>query len=233
MDAERKTKAKGRRGLSLAFGLPLALWLSALAAPQLLAFPYHAEIGTTRVYAETPFRTEDMRRILARSDTLTARTGRSDKAGTRIFLTDGGWRWTILALTSRGAFAYTRPISTIVSDAVIVNLSDPAADMAVNGRAIGGKRSLSGVIAHERTHIWTGRALGLVENALLPNWQREGYADYIAQETSLTTAEYARLKRSGAHHPAMPYYEGRQWIEAMAANKGGTIAAIFSSGSTD
>ena len=116
---------------------------------------------------------------------------------------------------------------------MIVNLSDPAADMAVNGRAIGGKRSLSGVIAHERTHIWTGRALGLVENALLPNWQREGYADYIAQETSLTTAEYARLKRSGAHHPAMPYYEGRQWIEAMAANKGGTIAAIFSSGSTD
>lgn len=233
MDAKRKTKAKRRRGLSLALGLPLALWMSALAAPQLLAFPHHAEIGTTRVYSETPFRPDDMHRILARSDTLTASTGRSDAAGTRIFLTDGGWRWTILALTSRGAFAYTRPISTIVSDAVIVNRADPAADMAVNGHAIGGKRSLSGVIAHERTHIWTGRALGLVENALLPNWQREGYADYIAQETSLTAAEYARLKQSGDGHPAIPYYEGRQRIEALAKAKGGTIAAIFSSGSAD
>ena len=233
MDAKRKTKAKRRRRLSFALGLPLTLWMSALAAPQLLAFPHHAEIGTTRVYSETPFRTDDMRRILARSDTLTARTGRSDPAGTRIFLTDGGWRWTILALTSRRAFAYTRPISTIVSDAVIVNRADPSADMAVNGRAVGGKRSLSGVIAHERTHIWTGRALGLVENALLPNWQREGYADYVAQETSLTAAEYARLKRSGIDHPAIPYYEGRQRIEAMAKINGGTIAAMFSAGAAD
>lgn len=233
MDKKRKTKAKRRRGLSLALGLPLALWMSALAAPQLLAFPHHAEIGTTRVYSETPFRTDDMRRILARSDALTLRTGRSDPAGTRIFLTDGGWRWTILALTSRGAFAYTRPISTIVSDAVVVNRADSMADMAFNGRPIGGRRKLSGVIAHERTHIWTGRALGLVENALLPNWQREGYADYIAQETSLSAAEYQRLKQSGTTHPAIPYYEGRQRIEAMAKTKGGTIAAMFSAGAAD
>ena len=233
MDIKRKAKAKRRRGLSLALGLPLALWGSALAAPQLLAFPYHTKIGTTRVYSETPFRAEDMRRILARSDALAVRTGRSDPAGTRIFLTDGGWRWTILALTSRGAFAYTRPISTIVSDAVIVNRADPAADSAVNGRTIGGKRTLSSVIVHERTHIWTGRALGLVGNALLPNWQREGYADYIAQETSLTAAEYQRLKRSGTDHPAIAYYEGRQRIKKMAKTNGGTITAMFSASGAD
>jgi hypothetical protein len=228
MVSKKNGKAKGRRWLFLALGLPLALWISVLAAPQLLAFPYHAEIGITRVYSEKPFRTDDMRRILARSDALTTRTGRLDPAGTRIFLTDGGWRWRILALTSRGAFAYTRPISTIVSDAVVVNRADPTIDMAFNGRAIGGRRKLSGVIAHERTHIWTGRALGLVGHALLPNWKREGYADYIAQETSLTAAEYARLKQSGTDHPAIAYYESRQRIEAIAKIDGGTIAAMFS-----
>lgn len=233
MGGPRESKAKGRRGLSVALGLPLALWISALAAPQLLAFPHHAEIGATRVYSEKPFRTDDMRHILARSDALAARTGRSDPAGTRIFLTDSGWRWKILALTSRGAFAYTRPISTIVSDAVVVNRADPATDMAFNGRPIGGRRTLSGVIAHERTHIWTGRALGLVDNALLPNWQREGYADYIAQETSLDAAEYARLRRNGTDHPAIPYYEGRQRVEAMAKINGGTIAAMFPAGAAD
>lgn len=233
METKPKTKAKARRGLSLALGLPLALWISVLAAPQLLAFPHRAEIGATRVYSEAPFRVDDMRRILARSDALTARTGRSDPAGTRIFVTDGGWRWTILSLTSRGSFAYTRPISTIVSDAIVVNRADPEADMVFNRRPIGGRRTLSGVIAHERTHIWTGRALGPVQNALLPSWQREGYADHIAQETSLTDAEYKQLKQSGTAHPAITYYEGRQRIDAMAKTNGSTIAAMFSAGAAD
>lgn len=218
---------KGRRRLLSVLGIILLFWGSALAAPQLLAFPYRADIGPTTIYSEMPFQPDNMRRILARSDALTQRTGLSTPAGTRIFLTNGGWRWTMLSLSSRGAFAFARPVTTMVSDAIVVNRTDPATDMAFNGRAIGGRRHLSGVIAHERTHILMSRSLGYVENALLPNWQREGYADYIAQETSLTAAEYARLKRSGTPHPALSYYEGRQRIEHMANAKGGTIASIF------
>lgn len=225
---DRPVKAgRRRRPLTLLLGLLAALWGSALAAPQLLAFPYRAEIGSTTVYSEAPLRAGEMRAVLDRAERLARRMGISDPAGTRLFLTDGGWRWSLLALTSRGAFAYTRPISTIASDAVIVNRADPAADMAYNGRTVGGRRQLSGVIAHERTHILMGRKLGLVRSAMLPAWQREGYADYVAGESSLSDADYARLKRAGAAHPALPYVEGRKRIEAMARTRGGTIAALF------
>ena len=217
----------GRRGLLRGAAALAALWGSVLAAPQLLAFPYRAEIGSTTVYSEVPLRTGDIRAVLDRADRLSRRTGVPDPAGTRLFLTDGGWRWSVLALTSRGAFAYTRTISTIASDAVVVNRADPAADMAYNGRAVGGRRHLSGVIAHERTHIQMSRELGFVRNTMLPVWQREGYADYVAGESSLSDADYARLIRSGAAHPALPYVEGRKRIEAMADERGGTIAALF------
>ena len=219
--------AKGRRRIMVAISLLGSFWGSAVAAPQLLAFPYRAQIGGTTVYSETPFAPRDMQRILARSDALTRKTGVTTPAGTRIFLTDGGLRWNMLALSSRRAFAFARPITTIVSDAVVFNRADPAKDMIFNGSATGRRRKLSGVIAHERTHIIMERAIGLVRALSLPVWQREGYADFIAQESGLTAAEYARLKGSGSHHPGIAYYEGRQRIEAMAKTKGGTIIALF------
>ncbi len=220
-----------RRHLFMLLGLIGAWWVSALAAPQLLAFPYRADIGSTTVYSETPIRADDMRRVLARSDALLRRTGVTGPAGTRLFLTRGGWRWTVLALNSRGAFAITRPVSAIVSDAVLVNRADPATDTVFNRPAIDSRRRhLSGVIAHERTHIQMNRAIGYIRAAMLPEWQREGYADYIADESGLTSREYARLKQSGEYHPAIVYYEGRKRIEALAAQKGGTIAALFGAG---
>jgi len=220
-----------RRPLYMLLGLIGALWGSVVAAPQLLAFPYRADIGSTTVYSETPIHTDDMRRVLARSDALLQRTGFAEPAGTRLFLTRGGWRWTVLALNSRGAFAVTRPASAIVSDAVLVNRADPATDVVFNRpTADSRRRHLSGVIAHERTHIQMNRAIGYIRAATLPQWQREGYADYIAEESGLTPQEYARLKRSGEYSPAIVYYEGRKRIEALAAKKGGTIAALFGTG---
>lgn len=222
------TARRLRRPLFMLLALIGALWGSALAAPQLLAFPYRADIGSTTVYSETPIRAGHMRRVLARSDALLQKTGFSEPAGTRLFLTRGGWRWKMLALNSRGAFAVTRPVSAIVSDAVLVNRADPATDGVFNRPAIDSRRRhLSGVIAHERTHIQMNRAIGYIRTAMLPQWQREGYADYVAEESGLTPQEYARLKRAGASHPAIVYYEGRKRIEALAAQKGGTIAALF------
>jgi hypothetical protein len=173
-----------------------------------------------------------MRRTLERADALVRRTGVSAPAGTRIFLTTGGWRWRFLALTSQDAFAFARPISTVVADAIVIQRADPAADMAFNGNSVDGRRRLSGVIAHERTHILMDRTLGYLDRFSRPNWQTEGYADYIAQESSLTPEDYARLTRAGVAHPALVYFEGRQRIENMARNNGGTIAAMFLPGAT-
>jgi hypothetical protein len=213
-----------RRSRAMRIGQGAALFLVALlgtatAAPQTLAWPYSAEIGNTRVYSETPI-PPAMRSVLARSDALVARSPLAERGmDRRLFLTQGGWRWELLALTSSGAFALRRPFR----DAIIVNASDVATDRVENGAPVGGVRSLSGVIAHETTHILVADRLGEWRAFMLPGWKSEGYADYVARESSLRDADYARLRANGASRPAMFYYESRRRVAEALRRNGGNV----------
>ena len=210
----------GRWALVLLVALPG----TATVAPQLLAWPYSAEIGRTIVYSDRPIPPQ-MRDVLARSDALVARSPLAEPGlERRLFLTDGGWRWDLLALTSRGAFALRRPFR----DAIIVNASDVAADRVENGAPVGGVRSLSGTIAHETSHILVADRLGEWRALMLPSWKSEGYADYVARESSLGDADYARLRSNGARREAMFYYEARRRVAAALARNGGDVQGFLS-----
>ena len=87
--------------------------------------------------------------------------------------------------------------------------------------------SLSGVIAHETTHILVARRLGEWRALLLPAWKSEGYADYVARESSLGDADYARLSANGARRDAMFYYEARRRVAAALARNGGDVKALL------
>src|SRR6185437_3251951 len=216
-------RGRAARIVQVALLFALALLATATAAPQLLAWPYSAEIGRTLVYSERPIPAE-MRRVLARSDALVARSPLAEPGlERRLFLTDGGWRWDLLALTSRGAFALRRPLR----DAIVVNASDVAADRVENGAPVGGVRTLSGVIAHETTHLLVARRLGEWSAFLLPSWKSEGYADYVARESSLGDGDYARLRANGARREAMFYYEARRRVAAALARNGGDVTRFL------
>ena len=217
-------RSRAARIAQWAILLLAAVIVTTTAAPQLLAWPYSAEIGHTLVYSETPIPPQ-MRAVLARSDALVARSPLAAPGlERRLFLTDGGWRWELLALTSSGAFALRRP----GRDAIVVNASDVAADRVENGAPVGGVRSLSGVIAHETTHLLVARRLGEWRAFLLPAWKSEGYADYVARESSLGDADYARLRANGARRDAMFYYEARRRVAAALANNGGNVERFLS-----
>ena len=193
------------------------------AAPQLLAWSYSAEIGHTQVYSDAPIPPQ-LRQVLARADALVARSPLAEPGRERrLFLTDGGWRWDLLALTSTGAFALRRPYR----DAIIVNTSDVAADRVQNGAPVGGVRSLSGVIAHETTHLLVADRIGEWRAFLLPRWKSEGYADYVARESSLSDGDYARLSTNGARREAMFYYEARRRVANALRRNGGNVAALL------
>jgi hypothetical protein len=203
--------------------LVVALLGTATAAPQLLAWPYSAEIGHVRIYSERPI-PPAIRGVLARSDALLGRSPLAEPGlERRLFLTDGGWRWDVLALTSYGAFALRRPLR----DAIVVNASDVAADRVENGAPVGGVRSLSGVIAHETTHLLVARHIGEWNAFMLPGWKSEGYADYVANESSLADADYARLRANGASRPAMFYYEARRRVADSLRRNGGDVDALL------
>lgn len=131
-----------------------------------------------------------------------------------------------MAIQSPGAFAFRRPFSS----AIVFNSSDVGADRVTNGRVIGGTRRLSGVIAHETTHIMIANHLGEVRSAMLPTWQQEGYADHVARESSLTDAEAARLRKTDPGAPALVYYDARRRVAAALSAKRGSVDAFFAGG---
>ncbi len=228
----RKAVASGRdhrrtilRTINWAFGLVGLLLGSVIVAPQLLAFPHVADVAGTRVYAEAPIDRAAVAQVLARADArLQTSPLYREPVGTRVFLTDGGWRWWVLALTTSDAVGFTRPWSDIVSDAVILNSSDLARDR-VSSRY--GVRSISGVIAHERTHIMVRRHLGLVAGIRLPRWISEGYADHVAGESSLSADRVSELRASNPDHPAIFYYDARRRVAAALASKDGDVEALL------
>ncbi|NJR79934.1 hypothetical protein [Sphingomonas corticis] len=212
----------GRWGVRVLPVLALAA-LVVLKVPAALAFPYRVDVGATTVYAERPVGAAIVP-VLARADRLLAASP-IDEPGLRrqIVLTDGGWRWRLLALNLHGAVALRRPFS----DVLLFNRSDVARDRVSNGAAISGTRTLSGTIAHETVHLLVARRIGEWRAARLPVWKREGYADAVAGETSIDPADEARIRARDPHAPVLAYYDGRRQVAAALRRNGGSVDALL------
>lgn len=209
----------GIRGI--AFGLALVIVATTgLYVPAALAFPYQAQIGTTAVYSTDPIPPVMTDRI-ARADKLLAESPLYEPGLRRtLVLTDGGWRWRVMAAGYWGTVALRRPFSSTL----IFNRSDVATDRIAS---VGGERTLSGTIAHETVHILTARRLGELRMARLPRWKREGYADFVARETSLRPDDEARIRARSPDAPVLEYYEGRRRVAAELQRNGGSVDALL------
>lgn len=212
-----------RRAVNWVFGIVGAVLATSVLAPEVLAFPHRQVIGDTAIYSEAPL-PATLPQLLARSDRLLRASAIYGPGySRRIFLTDGGWRWHVLALQSAGAFALTWPLS----GAMLINRSDAAHDLVFNGPGIAQARSLSSVIAHERTHGLIRARYGMFADATYPAWLREGYCDVVAGGGTLSDADAARLKARGKSVPALLYYDGRKRVEALLRANGGSVDAVF------
>ena len=167
----------GRRAAMATVAL-IGVLATLLYVPTALAFPYQARFGTTTVYADRPIDAA-MPGVLARADALLAASPIDrPRIARQVVLTDGGWRWRVMALGGSGAIGLRRPFGT----ALIFNRSDVARDLVINGAAVGGRRTLSRTIAHEMVHLLVARHIGEWRALMLPTWKREGYADFVAAE---------------------------------------------------
>lgn len=126
-------------------------FISPLFAPQLLAFPHQQMLGDTAIYSDTPI-TSELANILEQSDALLRQsaifTPDYDKT---VVLTNGGWRWSWLSLGNSDAFA--------------LNRTDIDGNKVYNGSEVGGARSLSSLVAHERTHALIRQHFGFIRAA--------------------------------------------------------------------
>lgn len=214
----------GRRGLGFALaGLIVAT--TTLYCPAALAFPHYAQIGTTTVYSIEPI-PSILRTRIARADRLLLQSPLYEPALQRtIVLTDGGWRWRLMALGHSDAIALRRPFSSML----LFNRSDIVADRMFKGPATPVVRSLSGTIAHESVHVLTARRFGELRLAQMPHWKREGYADYVAREPVID-ADHERAIRARAPDAfVLKYLEGRRRVSDALDRKGQSVDQLLGS----
>ncbi|MFM5907054.1 MAG: hypothetical protein ACKOPO_05645 [Novosphingobium sp.] len=196
-----------------------------LLFPQVLMFPQHVEVDGWSIYSEVPLPRPALDAVLADATRRVKSSPIADPAGeTRtVVLTTGGWRWNMLALQSRKSFALTRAATNYM----VINRSDVSANRMANGPPGGAARTLSSIIAHETCHGMVRRHFGLLADLTKPAWLREGYCDYVAQESTLDEARAAEIKARGEDHPAMVYFEGRKRVAATLAANGGDVEKLF------
>ena len=204
----------GMRGLGITIGLALAI-VGFLYTPAALAFPHVKRIGDTTVYSVAPI-PDVMADRINRADALLAASPLvvPGLRGTLV-LTDGGWRWRVLAAGNWNVIALRRPFSSVL----LFNSSDIVADRVRNGAPGGGERTLSGTIAHESVHLLTARRYGEIRLTRMPEWKREGYADYVAQETSIRAEDEARIRERWPDAPGAPILCGPPQGEASAGQR--------------
>jgi len=78
------------------------------------------------------------------------------------------------------------------------------------GIHVPGYRTLDFFVTHEMTHALTSRAVGPIRMLGLPQWIREGYADYVAWGPGFNYADARRAFLDGA--PGMDYRQtGLYW----------------------
>ena len=108
------TRRRVRKSIIIALVTLGAGLASAVYTPQVLAFPYKAQFGETVVRSERPL-PADFGKTIAAADALVAKSALyRGPVSRRIFLTDGGWRWRLMALRLDGTVAFTRPLGNLI-----------------------------------------------------------------------------------------------------------------------
>ncbi len=213
----------GMRGLGVMIGLAVVL-VAIVYTPAALAFPHVSHIGNTKVYSEAPI-PDVMAARIKRADTLLAASPLAEPELRRtLVLTDGGWRWKVLAAGNWSAIALRRPFSSVL----LFNNADVVADRVRNGAPRGGVRTLSGTIAHESVHLLTAHRYGEMRLARMPEWKREGYADYVAQETSISPGDEAQVRETSPGAPMLRYYAAYRRVKYLLDKHGMSADELLS-----
>ncbi len=126
-----------------------------------------------------------------------------------VFICNARWRQRIFFTYVYGAGGvnyYPFTTNVFLRDSVI----EENCLLGPGGNRVTGERTLDYFIAHEITHSLTGQAVGGIAYHRLPQWKREGYADYVGKGTAFN---YDEAKRAFlAHDPKMDWAKsGLYW----------------------
>jgi hypothetical protein len=181
----RAAKAKSRT-YSIArylFVSTAAVYFLLLIFPQVL-FAHEISYENAAVYSREPL-DQNIGAVLAKAEARLATSEiNTPEVKPRIFLTGSFKLYSFLSLYI-GGNSFGKGYPLLPTNNVFINKSDLAKDLVFRSASANNERSLSGVIAHETTHLLIRKRYGYWRNFTMPAWKKEGYAEYVAGGSTL------------------------------------------------
>lgn len=166
-------------GLIAALLLAAVAFVAALNSPVLL-FPFHATLGRLSLWSDRPFSPVLATAVLADVEARLQTSPLDDRKSHGVCITNASWRRMLFFNVAGGAAGVNYyPLS----NNVFIRQADIDRDRVIgaSGKPAEPPRTLAYYAAHEIVHSFTAERLGpgRLWNARLPQWVREGYADYV------------------------------------------------------
>lgn len=175
---------------SISVAVIAVAYLFLLFFPQPL-FAYSVKYEKFHVYSREPIGPEIEAVLNEAEERLQSSPIYDETVGRHIYLTNGYGMYAFLSHKAYASFANSVPFI----ENVFINKTDIAADRVYMNRAFSNSRSLSGVIAHEITHLFIQRRVGTLKAISMPTWKKEGYCEYIAGDSTIALEEGIRRWR--------------------------------------
>ena len=206
--------------------------LSAMAGYLLfLCFPrvlYAHEVVSDglRVYSHVPHE-DHLPEVLARADSLLKSSPLEDRSfAPRIFLASTWAEYAAVSL-ALGRDSFGKSFGALPVDNAFINVHDSANDRVFREGDRRG-RSLSGVIAHEVTHLLVRRRFGYWRNLGFPAWKKEGYAEYVAGGSTLPDEIGVRMWKARPHDATgYGYFRDYRLVKYLLEHEHLTVAELF------
>jgi len=203
-----------------------AAYLFLLCFPQVL-FAYEINYKNFRVYSTTPLDRE-IYSVLDRADArLSTSAIQSSDVAPSIFLLNSTQLYAVSTMYV-GGNSFAKSFGALPVQNVFVNAHDLATDLVFRDAPAGNQRSLSGVIAHETTHLLVRRRYGYLKNLMLPTWKKEGYAEYVAGASTLSYQEGVRLWRASPQDASgYQYFRYHMMVKYLLEHEKLTVDEMF------
>lgn len=195
-----KAKSRAYRAARYAsFSIVLAYGLL-LCFPQVL-FGHQVSSGNLTVYSREPL-DPNINTVIDRvQQRLAASPINNADVRPKIFLTNSFRFYSTLSLYI-GGNSFGKGYAALNTNNVFINKSDAANDLVFRNAPENNRRTLSGVIAHEVTHLLIRKRYGYWRNLTMPAWKKEGYAEYIAGGSTLDYETGLRMWKANPRNEA-------------------------------
>jgi hypothetical protein len=171
--------------------LAAAAYILLLCFPEPL-FAHQLMFKNFTVYARQPL-DPNIYTVLDRAETRLATSPlNTAEVRPRIFLLHSTGLYAAFTLYL-GSNSFGKGFGALPTSNVFINAHDAPNDLVFRDAPDNNRRSLSGVIAHETTHLLIRKRFGYFRNLTMPAWKKEGYAEYVAGGSTLSFETGVRM----------------------------------------